>query len=157
MVDVVDGEKLMFSLPELARKSDVPESTCRRYIQQFPEYFTSSAVGRVKRYHPECVQALRTIKTMYEQGSTKDEILVVLSGKFTQEITIHQSPTTDTTQDVGPIARDFVSELMRAVRGHGGQQLGPDSEDYILKKIAHIEKRLDELEAQKPFWKKLFK
>ena len=154
MVDVVDGKKTMLSLPELARKSDIPESTCRRYISQFPDYFTSSGSGRVKKYYPESVHALQTIKRMYDQGKNKADILEVLTGNFTQEVTIHQPATTHTTQEVGPLARDFVNELMKAVKDH--QPGGHDDIKFIFNRLEDFEQRLKALE-KKSWISRIFK
>lgn len=54
-------EQKLFTIAELARCLDLPESTTRYYCNRFAEHLSSVGEGRRRRFNPESLNVLRTI------------------------------------------------------------------------------------------------
>lgn len=54
-------EPKLFTIAELARNLDLPESTTRYYCNRFSAHLSSVGEGRRRRFKPEALETLRTI------------------------------------------------------------------------------------------------
>lgn len=75
-------EKEFLTITELAEETDIAETTVRRYLNTFEEFFISNERKRNKKYDPMAIKVLQRIRDLYENGSDKKEIQVVLGNEF---------------------------------------------------------------------------
>lgn len=94
------NDKQLLTIAEIARRLDLPESTCRYYRDRFEEFIPSIGEGRKRRYRPETADVLRTIAEGMNRNLTATEIEDRLSREFPRNIEpVDQSqPTTAATQ-----------------------------------------------------------
>src|SRR5690625_3709289 len=83
-VKIMSGKWL--SVVELSEGSDVPESTTRRYLTRFEEFFQGDGKVRGQKYHPDSIAILTRIKSLYDAGSQTDEIKDILAREFPMTI-----------------------------------------------------------------------
>lgn len=70
------------SATELSKILEIPETTTRRYLTNFEEYFRSQKIGRGKKYHPDSTEVLRRIANLYDTDRETKEIKVILANEF---------------------------------------------------------------------------
>ncbi|MCA1743119.1 MAG: helix-turn-helix domain-containing protein [Desulfovibrionales bacterium] len=158
MVVMVDDNK-SYTLPELARKAEISESSARRYAKDFAEYMLTVDGGRFRRYKAESVQALQFIKKLYDAGHDKYYIRKSLSYEFSMAVeTVHQYPPQAIEDPEKYTLKELMTELTRSLQHAqpGQKSLQPDDLQYILARLDHIEQRLDRLE-KRGWIKKFFK
>ncbi len=153
----------IYTLPELARAAGVSESSARRYVKDFTDFLPTVDGGRFKKYKADCIQILQTIKSSYDAGQDREAILRELSGQYAQ--TIHQTPPQAPQEQSGPdmATRELLFELVSLLRDNKPMQAieqhrpGHDDLNYIFERLDAIEKRLDEIEGKRAWFKKIFK
>lgn len=70
------------SVIELSKILKIPETTVRRYLTNFEEYFRSEKIGRGKKYHPDSIELLRRIASLYDTDRETIEIKSILANEF---------------------------------------------------------------------------
>lgn len=70
------------TIAELAELTDIPNSTCRRYLTAFEAFFVVKGGSRLKKYESSAVNVLKRIKYLYEEGLESHEIFDTLKGEF---------------------------------------------------------------------------
>ncbi|MGD2134804.1 MAG: MerR family transcriptional regulator [Gemmatimonadales bacterium] len=73
------------TLRDIARELGIPESTVRYYRDAFNSHIATVGTGRRRRYPPEAVAVLRSIKRGYGSGKSREEIEAELSGVHVQQ------------------------------------------------------------------------
>lgn len=76
------------TISELAEKADIPNSTCRRYLATFENFFEVKGGNRLKKYKAEAVDVLKRIKDLYDNGMDTTEIHSVLANEFPMIVTV---------------------------------------------------------------------
>ncbi|MDQ1274859.1 MAG: hypothetical protein QG610_431 [Euryarchaeota archaeon] len=84
----------LYTLAEIARIIDIPESTCRYYHGKFSEFLPAIGKGKRKKYRQESVNILRFISDNLRNGSTLAEVTELLSKQFQKVIDITATSTT---------------------------------------------------------------
>lgn len=74
--------KEWFNISELAEKTSIPESSVRRYIAKFPDFFMSKGGTRSKRYEDSSVKILIRIKNLFDNGLESEEVDRTLRKEF---------------------------------------------------------------------------
>ncbi|SFD03406.1 Protein of unknown function [Bacillus sp. OV322] len=74
--------KEWFSIIELAEKTNIPDTTVRRYISKFPNFFTHKGGSRSRRYEDTAVQVLVRIKNLFDEGYETDQVDSKLRNEF---------------------------------------------------------------------------
>jgi DNA-binding transcriptional MerR regulator len=74
------------SANEIIKRSKIAESTARRYMSQFSEYFSTEKAGRQRRYSGEAVRILQRISELFELKRTADDIREILSREYAMTI-----------------------------------------------------------------------
>jgi NADH:ubiquinone oxidoreductase subunit E len=67
------------SIQELADKLSMSHTSISRYINQFPNFFDAKT-GKKKMIAASGEKMLRRIKTLFEEGKTKEEVRAILEG-----------------------------------------------------------------------------
>jgi len=95
------------SVAQLSRVLEIPETTVRRHLNNFEEYFRSEQIGRGRKYHPDSVEILQRIALLYDSDRETIEIRKILSNEYAFEVeeTIDYEPT------IQPPAYDVSSKL----------------------------------------------
>ena len=112
------------TLPELARRAGISESTARRYAKQFTEFVPAESRGRVRTYSEEAITVMQRIKVLYDQGLGTEEVRQQLESEFQRTIDVEpvvedgggQSPeaaTGSTSLEAQGIVREFVRYIRR--------------------------------------------
>src|SRR5690625_5481691 len=101
-VKIMSGKWL--SVVELSEGSDVPESTTRRYLTRFEEFFQGDGKVRGQKYHPDSIAILTRIKSLYDAGSQTDEIKDILAREFAMTI------TTEDEDDIPPPVAPYATK-----------------------------------------------
>lgn len=70
------------TVSELAERTDIAESTVRRYLNNFEMFFNDKGGKRSKRYEEMAVKVLNRIRELYEKGFESVEVRRVLSEEF---------------------------------------------------------------------------
>jgi len=121
-------------------------------VRDFAEFLPCHRSGRIALYDQSGVEILKQIKKLYDQGLNAYQVREALTGQFSQVVELdHQEPPRLPQVQGEPTVKDLMTELARAMKP------GADNLNFILARLDHIEKRLDEIEKQQPWWKKVFK
>lgn len=75
-----------FNIRELGEMAGLAETSARRYVSRFNEFFPSRQYGRVTKYPAELVEVLTAIAQWFKDGLTTEEIKERLAG--THEIVV---------------------------------------------------------------------
>lgn len=104
----------LYTLRDIARELDLPESTVRYYRDAFAHHIHTVGSGRRRRYPPEAVATLRLIALWYGEGKGREEIERELSDSPPTEI--HEpSPERDLAGGRSADSRASYNELLATV------------------------------------------
>lgn len=92
------------SVTQLSNSLEIPETTTRRYLNSFEEYFRWEQVGRGKKYEPSSVEILQRIAMLYGTDRETIEIKKILANEYA--FTIDDDETT-----IDPPAYDISGKL----------------------------------------------
>lgn len=107
--------KEWLSVAELAKESEIPESTARRYLDRHERFFRCEQRARGRRYHRDSVVVLARIQSLYAQGLEASDVDSTLSMEFAISIDNHPS-TTPPPSLAAPIAtRDDLVQAFAAI------------------------------------------
>jgi DNA-dependent RNA polymerase auxiliary subunit epsilon len=70
------------TITEIAEQTDIPRSTCSRYLASFDAFFAVKGGSRLKKYESSAVNVLKPIKQLYEDGLETHEIFDMLKNEF---------------------------------------------------------------------------
>ncbi|HLR73524.1 MAG TPA: MerR family transcriptional regulator [Pseudogracilibacillus sp.] len=70
------------SVAQLSKTLGIPETTARRYLNNFVEYFRWEQVGRGKKYHPTSLEILQRIAVLYDTDRETKEIKKILADEY---------------------------------------------------------------------------
>jgi len=70
------------SVVQLSKTLEIPETTTRRYLNNFEEYFRSEQIGRGKKYHPGSIEILQRVATLYSRDYETAEIKRILADEY---------------------------------------------------------------------------
>lgn len=92
-------------ISELSEKTGIPESTVRRYTNNFKSYFRYDNKGRGKKFSPDAIDVLNRISSLYNDGFQAKEIEELLAKDFA--FTVEDDNTSTTQPPVKSIERQF--------------------------------------------------
>ncbi|WP_027184264.1 hypothetical protein [Desulfovibrio inopinatus] len=68
----------LITMSEMARQANVPETSARRYVEQFNEFFIIQKAGARKLFASSGVPLLRSIAEAFKRGKDRDDIAQLL-------------------------------------------------------------------------------
>ena len=74
--------KEWLNIMELAEKTKIPDTTIRRYITKFSQFFLHRGGTRSRRYESSAAEVLLRIKDLYEGGYESEEVANALGKEF---------------------------------------------------------------------------
>ena len=128
-------------LSDIARAAGLADSTARRYVMSFPEWFPSRTEGRRRFYDPEAVAILRQVADLYEQGYTTEAVRDQLAGQH--------APTINAVDVVRPDLANVEHALL--VIANQRQEL-----ERLRDDVQALKARLDSMEGRKGWLSRLF-
>ena len=158
--------KKWMTITEIAKETGIPDSTCRRYLTQFSDFFVLKGGSRQKKYEDKAVPVLLRIQQLFSEGLIKEEIEKTLSTEFPlvveideekERVSSPQVPTLPTAeyieQMVGQIVEKRVKEENTRVMKYLDERLNKHDE-LLLQTIRAIQESKKELAAtqQKKWW-----
>jgi DNA-binding transcriptional MerR regulator len=103
--------KEWLTVTELAEKTNIPDTTVRRYIGKFPDFFTYKGGSRSRRYEGISIKILVRIKNLFDSGfeteqvdaMLRNEFPMVVSGDDKQQEKESNTPALATGEDIAEI------------------------------------------------------
>lgn len=131
------------SVSQLSKTLEIPETTVRRYLNHFEEYFRLEQRGRGKKYHPGSIEIVGRIASLYSTDYETLEIKDILSKEFA--FTVHDSDQNDTTMQPPAynVQKEF-EEFKQQQEEFNKQLLSKlqEQQDYIKSSIEERDKSL---------------
>lgn len=127
------------SVSQLSKMLEIPETTIRRYLNNFEEYFRSEQIGRGKKYHPDSVGILQRIATLYDADRETIEIRKILADEYAFEVL----ETNENETTMHPPAYDVSAKL------DDFQQRQDKFNKELLKQLLEQQKYIKELAASR--------
>src|SRR5690625_671497 len=82
------------SVSQINDETSIPETTIRRYLNSFSEYFRAEKIGRGMKYHPDSVAILKRIYSLYNEDYETPEIQKLLDMEFAITVEEQKDETT---------------------------------------------------------------
>lgn len=143
-----------FNINELAEKTNIPDTSVRRYIAKFPHFFLYKGGARSRRYEDSSVKVLIRIKNLYDNGyetEQADEILrqefpmIVDGDKVTGGEEKAVTPALATSEDVAELKEAIALLLEKSKRQEEFNRLLSDKLDQQQKYIEESLNKRDQL------------
>lgn len=80
--------KEWYTIKELAEKTNIPDTTIRRYIDKFHDFFIFKGGSRSRRYEDTAVKILIRIKNLFDNGYESDDVDATLRNEFPMVTTV---------------------------------------------------------------------
>ncbi|HWL27105.1 MAG TPA: hypothetical protein VNR38_25690 [Ureibacillus sp.] len=115
------------SIAELSDMAELPNSTCRRYLANFEQFFVVKGGNRLKKYEVGAVAVIKRIKDLYDGGMDTHEIHSTLANEFPMVMSNDEEveknvPTLVTSEDIAEIKqaleeqKQFNAELLQTLK-----------------------------------------
>lgn len=121
------------SVSQLSKIVEVPETSVRRYLTNFEEFFKFEQLGRGKKYHPSSIEILQRIVSLFRADRDTSEIKKILSNEYAFTITSEDEP-------IVPLAPYDVAKKLDDFRN--GQE---EFNQKLLESIMQQQKYIEEL------------
>lgn len=167
--------KEWLTINELSERTGIPDSTIRRYITKFSDFFVVKGGNRSKRYEDTAVEVLLRIKDLYDKGYETEQTYNALLKVFPQIIDPEETeessslPALATSDDIIEI-----KQMLKAQQEFSNRLLDRLSkqEEYIRNSLERRDQRLmqaitdsmnerklllESKQEDKSFWQRLFK
>jgi DNA-binding transcriptional MerR regulator len=101
--------KEWLTIMELAEKTNIPDTTIRRYIQKFNDFFPYKGGSRSRRYEETAIKILVRIKNLFDSGYETDQVDATLRNEFPMVVDDGNNeketntPTLATAEDIAEI------------------------------------------------------
>ena len=139
----------LYTIAELSKLANIPESTARYYRDRHPDYFHYTGKGRKKRYTPETLEALRYICEEANNSRNAEDINTGLQARFNKQINIEEITAVTT-------AGEQQLKLFEALTNTLGEIANQKQEIQGLgERINSLEKYINE--SRLSWWQKLLK
>ena len=92
-------EQEFLTISELARRSGLAESTTRRYIKTFKEFFNTRKEGQRVLYGADGLDILKRVAELYSKGLTTYQVKERLTGAYTAYHEVEDNSIVDTTRE----------------------------------------------------------
>lgn len=108
-------EQEFLTISELARRSGLAESTTRRYIKTFKEFFNTRKEGQRVLYGADGLDILKRVAELYSKGLTTYQVKERLTGAYTAYHEVEDNSIVDTTRETEKSRERLTSILERLV------------------------------------------
>jgi len=112
--------KEWFSINELAARTNIPDTTVRRYIGKFSDFFLAKGGTRSKKYEDSAVKILIRIKDLYDSGFETEAIESTLRTEFSTVVVVGEDGETVEEKPSAPMhtlaTADDINEIKAALK-----------------------------------------
>jgi len=130
------------SVSQINDETSIPETTIRRYLNSFSEYFRAEKIGRGMKYHPDSVAILKRIYSLYNEDYETPEIQKLLDMEFA--ITVEEQKDETTIQPPSVILEREFEEFKQQQQEFNKQLLKQlqEQQKYIKNSIESRDQKL---------------
>ena len=112
--------KEWLSINELATRTNIADTTIRRYIAKFPDFFLSKGGSRSKRYEDSAIKILIRIKDLYDGGFESEAVESTLRTEFSTVVVVGEDGDTVEEKASAPVhtlaTADDINEIKEALK-----------------------------------------
>lgn len=131
--------KEWLTINELAEKTGIPDSTIRRYIAKFSDFFVVKGGTRSKRYEDTAVKVLQRIKDLYDKGYETEQTHNALLKDF--PLIADDDAPEETTNLPALATSDDVAEIKQMLKAQ--QEFSNRLLDRLAKQEEYIKDSLE--------------
>lgn len=111
--------KEWLDVPQLAEQTNLPDSTVRRYLVKFKQFFSYKGGKRSRRYESSAIRVLLRIKALYAEGFETAEVTKTLLNEFPVVTDGEQSESQLESAGLPALATaEDIAELKEALAKH---------------------------------------
>jgi len=129
----------MKSIKQIARETNIPEQTLRRYVDRFANLIDYRVYDRGKKFPQETVELFKTIYSLYQEGKKTEEIYEIISQRGVPVVV--NNP---------PAVQQNTIELLTEVFSRSAYL-----EEQILQELKAIREALTARQERKTFFQRL--
>lgn len=138
------------TVAEIAEQTDIPNSTCRRYLATFEAFFAVKGGSRLKKYEGSAVDVLKRIKGLYEEGLETNEIFDVLKGEFPLVVNDEEQRESSESVHTSTLATiDDIEEIKTALEEQ--KEFNQALLQEMKQQHLYYERKFDELRYDREF------
>jgi DNA-binding transcriptional MerR regulator len=106
--------KEWYTIKELAEQTNIPDTSIRRYIDKFHDFFTFKGGSRSRRYEETAIKILIRIKNLFDNGYESEQVDATLRNEFPMVVDGDKEDEADKTPVL--VTVEDVAELKQAQR-----------------------------------------
>lgn len=154
----------LYTISDIAKELHIPESTAGYYVRTFIDYMPVVGEGRRKRYKPEVVEVIGTIRQAFNNHLLQDQVVELLTQKYgvnievSKDLDIYNNSLIEQQRVIKQMASTIsdlqqqIAEVKSEVKAQGEQQeLSLNERDRRLMELI----RAIQEERQMTFWQKI--
>lgn len=104
------------NIQELAEQTNIPDTTIRRYISKFSNFFIHKGGARSRRYEDTAVKVLIRIKQLYDDGHESEEVDNTLRKEFAVVIDGDKEKSFEKASTPALATADDMAEIKEALK-----------------------------------------
>ncbi|MDP4086807.1 MAG: hypothetical protein Q8934_19765 [Bacillota bacterium] len=137
------------TITEIAEQTDIPRSTCSRYLAAFDAFFAVKGGSRLKKYESSAVNVLLRIKHLYDDGLETHEIFDTLKNEFPIVVNSEQPREASEQAPAVPAlaTSDDLEEIKQALEEQ--QQFNQALLQKLNEQHMYYESKFEELKADR--------
>ena len=136
------------TIAEMAEQADIPNSTCRRYLTSFEEFFLLKGGSRLKKYEANAIEILIRIQNLYEDGMDTNEIHSILVREF--PIVVNGDEQREVREKASALAtNEDIAEIKQALVDQ--KQFNKKLLEQLEQQNLYYEKKFEELKGDRDF------
>jgi DNA-binding transcriptional MerR regulator len=132
--------KEWFNITELAERTSIPESSIRRYIAKFPDFFMSKGGTRSKRYEDTSIKILIRIKNLFDSGFETEQVDLTLRKEFPMVVDGDEVEEKSATPMI-PTVED-VAEIKQALKDQA------EFNKALIEELKHLGEKLEQSKVE---------
>lgn len=139
------------TITEIAEQTDIPNSTCRRYLAAFEPFFSVKGGSRLKKYESDAVNVLKRIKQLYDEGLETHEIFDMLKNEFPLVVNSEEQRETSEQAPVIPTlaTSEDIAEIKKSLEEQ--KQFNQALLQEMKQQHLYYEKKFDEVKYDREF------
>ncbi|WP_332633089.1 MerR family transcriptional regulator [Halalkalibacter flavus] len=105
------------TVADIHKETNIPESTIRRYIKNYAEYFKTKKVGRAIKYSDDAIEIILYIAALFNDKYSSEEVAEKLQNKYAMTINVEEKPKRHEVTTDPPAEKDneLVMKLMQTI------------------------------------------
>lgn len=126
----------LYTIAEMAKISNIPESTLRFYRDKYSEFIPYVGDGRKRRYKVQALEALRIIAEESNRSTTAEEIAERLSQYFTRFVEVQDETAVTAAAEQQQDIKELFNVIANALSVMASQK---NDIEFLKKKVYELE------------------